>query len=292
MFLLEEIVNEALLNESVSITDVNNAIDTHKRIILNYRSKGEDKNNGPRVVEVYAYGLTKAGNPVIRCFQPMGDTTTKVPSWKFFRLDRITSWKPTEQTFSRPADFYYKGLGNFNENGDETMSVVYKIASFGNKDTSSIVPSNKDKTAMKVGPKPKNDDVFKTDTEHRMERLRQQLNNPIKIGDLQKQKSKSQEKQNNTTGPKTKTDNLKKNTEVDNKKEIEQLRNKLGDTSQPIKFSDLQQRLKQDNNNVDTNNDNNDIPQWKKDVYDRFEPLRKQLNNNPRKIDLSKIPRR
>ena len=198
MELFEKILNKILLTESVSVNEVEEAIEKHIRVIINYHSKGEDKNTGARVVEVYAYGLTKAGNPCIRGFQPYGDTTSRVPSWKFFRLDRISAWKPTKQIFNRPADFYYKNLGDFNPNGDETMSVVYKIAKFGEdeiKDTTQT-PSSQPKTKQ---------DVYKTDTENRMERLKQQLNNPItlsdiKIGDAFKQNIPT------TYGPKTKQD--------------------------------------------------------------------------------------
>ena len=84
---------------------MDSAIDKHERIIVNYHTKGEDKHTGARVIEVYAYGLTKAGNPCIRVFQPYGYSTTTVPNWKFMRLDRISAWKPTGQIFTRPADF-------------------------------------------------------------------------------------------------------------------------------------------------------------------------------------------
>ena len=151
MGLLERIINKILLEESVSADDVSQAIDNHNRVIINYHSKGKNNNTGARVIEVYAYGLTKAGNPVIRAFQPYGDTTSRVPSWKFFRLDRITAWKPTKQQFNRPADFYYKGLGEFNPNGDETMSTVYKIAKFGDD-------SNKPQETPNSEPKTKADE--------------------------------------------------------------------------------------------------------------------------------------
>ena len=49
-----------LITESVSIEDVNSAIDNHERIIVNYHTNGEDKNTGARVIEVYAYGVSKA----------------------------------------------------------------------------------------------------------------------------------------------------------------------------------------------------------------------------------------
>lgn len=158
---------EEILNESVSMSDINDAIDKHQRVIINYHTDGKDVATDARVIEVYAYGLTKSGNPVIRAFEPYGDTTTRVPAWKFFRLDRISDWKPTKQTFSRPASEYYKGLGDFNKDGDLTMSIVYKVAKF-------------DKSANQE------DNVYKTDTELGMERLKQQLSNPINIKDLQK----------------------------------------------------------------------------------------------------------
>lgn len=218
MKLLEEILNRVLLRESVSASDVEDAINNHKRVIINYHTKGEDNNTGARVIEVYAYGLTKAGNPVIRCFQPYGDTTSRVPSWKFFRLDRISAWQPTEQVFSRPADFYYKNLGDFNPNGDETMSVVYKIAQFGNE----IEPT---KTSEKSQPKTKNE-LFKTDTEYKMERLNQQLQNPIKLSDIKKGDAFKQiENVPQKSGPKTKDDLFKTDTENNMDKLNQQLQN-------------------------------------------------------------------
>ena len=59
MELLENIYRNLIISESVGEDEVNDAIDGHKRVIINYHSKGEDKNTGARVVEVYAYGLTK-----------------------------------------------------------------------------------------------------------------------------------------------------------------------------------------------------------------------------------------
>jgi len=214
MELLERIYNSLLLTESVSVDEVNDALDNHKRVIINYRSKGEDKNTGARVIEVYAYGLTKAGNPCIRAFQPYGDTTSRVPSWKFFRLDRIIEWKPTEQTFDRPADFYYKNLGDFNPN------------------------------------------------ETRMERLKQQVNNPIKLSDIKIGDAFKQSKQTpKPTGePKTKEDvyttsktqpltqnnpNTTEKTPEEKQDNLDRLRNILKDR-QPISLSDLNKKMKEE----------------------------------------------
>ena len=255
MKLLEKTINKILLKETVSISDVESAIDNHNKVIINYHSKGEDNNTGARVIEVYAYGLTKAGNPVIRCFQPYGDTTSRVPSWKFFRLDRISAWEPTKQVFSRPADKYYKGLGEFNENGDETMSVVYKIATFDNN-----IPNTSDYSQS--GPKTKQD-LFRTDTERDMERLKQQVDNPIKLDDIKTNDAFKQLNQNTptpTSGPKTKQDlyGTDKEDEIDNtndfdlsqfepdyekEEELEKLRQALN--GEPISLADLVQKMKE-----------------------------------------------
>ena len=253
MELLERIYNSLLLTESVGVDEVNDALDNHKRVIINYRSKGEDKNTGARVIEVYAYGLTKAGNPCIRAFQPYGDTTSRVPSWKFFRLDRIIEWKPTEQTFDRPADFYYKNLGNFNPNGDETMSVVYKVAKFGNDQIPQVSVNDDPKTK---------EDVYKTDSETRMERLKQQVNNPIKLSDIKIGDAFKQAKQTpKPTGePKTKEDvyttsktqpltqnnpNTTEKTPQEKQDNLDRLRNILKDR-QPISLSDLNKKKKEE----------------------------------------------
>lgn len=253
MELLERIYNSLLLTESVGVDEVNDALDNHKRVIINYRSKGEDKNTGARVIEVYAYGLTKAGNPCIRAFQPYGDTTSRVPSWKFFRLDRIIEWKPTEQTFDKPADFYYKNLGNFNPNGDETMSVVYKVAKFGNDQIPQVSVNDDPKTK---------EDVYKTDSETRMERLKQQVNNPIKLSDIKIGDAFKQAKQTpKPTGePKTKEDvyttsktqpltqnnpNTTEKTPQEKQDNLDRLRNILKDR-QPISLSDLNKKMKEE----------------------------------------------
>ena len=237
-----------LLNEAVSINSINNAIDSHRRVIINYHTKGENIATGVRIIEVYAYGLTKAGNPVIRAFQPYGDTTSRVPSWKFFRLDRISFWKMTKQKFSRPADEFYKTIGKFNPNGDNSMSVVYKIANFYNNTPTAPVSSPKLKSQ-----ETNDNDIYKTDTERGMERLRQQLDNPIKISDIKTKEGFRQfnQKQTPTYGPK----------------------------------------LKADKNNDIKSQETNDNDIYKTDTERGMERLRQQLDN-PIKIDLDKIPKR
>lgn len=268
--MLRELLEQILLEESVTEDDVNNAINNHSRVVINYQSDGKDDANGARVIEVYAYGLTKAGNPVIRAFEPYGDTTTKTPAWKFFRLDRITNWKETNQTFSMPASEIYKGLGDFNDSGDKTMSVVYKVAEFGD-----------------------DNGVYKTDTERSIQRSREQIDNPITMKDLaQKPKAPQEPKLKQNTQPQTKEPtepkadgpvgsvNNPQSQETPSEEELTDLRNKLGDTSDRINIGDLNNRLSGKDDNL-----------YKTDTERGMEELRQKIANAS-KIDLSKIPRR
>ena len=301
--MLTELLQEILLTESVTINDIDDAIDNHKRVIINYHSKGEDIATGARVIEVYAYGLTKAGNPVIRAFQPFGDTTSKVPSWKFFRLDRISAWEETNQRFNRPASDIYRGLGDFNPDDDRTMSIVYKIATFGDDEEIN-------NPIGKTNPKLKQE-LFKTDSEKNIERLKQQVINPIKLSDIKSKNGfKNISKPKKDTGPKLKMpsekepelyrtdtergmERLKQQLENPKKidlnkigkphqkqdnteQELSDLRKRLGDTSKRITMQDLNNRLAQP---------------YRTDTERGMERLKQQLEN-PKKIDLSKLPKR
>lgn len=261
MELLERIFKELTLTESVDVKDVEDAIDRHNRVIINYHSKGEDENTGARVIEVYAYGLTKSGNPVIRAWQPYGDTTSRVPSWKFFRLDRISEWQPTEQIYNHPADFYYKNYGKFNPNGDKTMSIVYKIAKFG--DEQITPPSTK-------GPKTK-EDVYKSSSEYNMERFKQHADNPIDISDIKTNdtfKQLGDVSKSNVPRPKTKDDVNRPYDETENsekpqeksseekQKELDKLRKILKDKT--VTLSDLNKQM---------NDEIPEEPKWKQ-VFD------------------------
>ena len=130
MSLFSEIVRE-VLNESVDVKSVNDAIDRTYEVLINYRGE-EGEHTGAREIQPVAYGTTKAGFPAIRAFQPNGDTSSRIPSWKLFRLDRIESWKPMpDKVFEEPPGFNQQALGAFNPNGDDSMSQVFKVASFG-----------------------------------------------------------------------------------------------------------------------------------------------------------------
>lgn len=267
MLNLYEILQKVLLTESaVDVNKVGDAIDKKYQVKINYRSNDEDVANGARTIEVYAYGLTKAGNPVIRAFQPYGDTTSTTPNWKFFRLDRITNWETTNQFFHRPASDFYN-VGKFNPTGDKSMSVVYKIATFdGESEKDKEIAKNIDNGSGEVqkierGAKKKetakqnSGEVFKTDTERGMEKLRKELDNPVY--------------QYTVGGPRKKAQSTPVNVD-DSKPEPQQ---NSFDTSEKSKTVDTTSQ------NVDNQSNKEENPIFKTDTEKALERQRELMNN-------------
>ena len=164
MDFLEQIFQE-LLTEEARAVDVVDAIKKRYEAKITYKADNDPKGSGERIIQPVAYGTTKAGNPVIRAFEPYGDTKTKVPAWKFFRLDRITSWKALRQNkFSEPPADQWRmsgAEGKFNENGDETMAEVFLVADFkGTKaryERGGLAKYNANRTARKKQDNPLHD---------------------------------------------------------------------------------------------------------------------------------------
>lgn len=285
MLSLNELLERAILEESASENEIADAINGHKRVIINYRSDGKDEASGPRVIEVYVYGLSLAGNPVIRAFQPYGSSLSGTPKWKLFRIDRITEWRTTEQRFSQPASDIYKGLPPFNKDLDKCMSVVYLIAKFGEDETVS------DEEAMNISQSgiPKLKDVYKTDTETRMQRTREMLANPLKLADLTKPKTVDPGPQLTKAAKEKEADEIFK---TDTERGLDNLAKQL---ENPKKI-DLSKFTKQDKANeeepeIESDDEEETEDLFKTDTERGLNNLAKQLDN-PRKIDLSKIPKR
>ena len=164
MDFLEQIFQE-LLTEEARTVDVVDAIKKRYEAKITYKADNDPKGSGERIIQPVAYGTTKAGNPVIRAFEPYGDTKTKVPAWKFFRLDRITSWKALRQNkYSEPPADQWRmsgAEGKFNENGDETMAEVFLVADFkGTKaryERGGLAKYNANRTARKKQDNPLHD---------------------------------------------------------------------------------------------------------------------------------------
>lgn len=129
MILYEKILKELnLLNESASINDVNFSIsEMHPAEITYTNENGEKKAEGPRKIYPVAYGISTAGNPVVRAFEEEGDTATRVPSWKLFLISNINSWETVDsETFDASK------LVGINKAGrDEQISTLYTVAPIG-----------------------------------------------------------------------------------------------------------------------------------------------------------------
>lgn len=128
-----------VLNEAATPQQVTDAIKKRYEVKIKY-GDNKEKGGGQRLIQPVAYGTMKGtGNPVIRAFQPFGDTKTKVPHWKMFRLDKIEDWKPLRNRhFDDPSKGQFaKGKfnvtgaeGTFNPNGDKSMDQVFIVADF------------------------------------------------------------------------------------------------------------------------------------------------------------------
>lgn len=157
---------QQVLTENVSPNEVIDAIDNKLQVVINY---SDEKNRAPekRLIEPYVYGLSRAGNAVFRAYQYEGDTFRGKPKWKLFRLDRVTSWQPTENHFNAEPRERGWGAEAYNENGDNSMATVLNQVNF-DYDTNSNNPYTKDSDVYNIR---KRTDNIKQST-------------PIKIDDL------------------------------------------------------------------------------------------------------------
>lgn len=121
-----------IINEDASPAQVKDAIKKRYKAEIYYYDENT-KGSKRRIIEPVAYGLSKGHNPVVRAFQPMGDTRSISPEWKMFRLDRIRKWKALRNNrFEEPPGPEYPDLQDkkYNPNGDKGMSVCYMNADF------------------------------------------------------------------------------------------------------------------------------------------------------------------
>ena len=70
-----------------------------------------------RVAQPAAVGVSKAGNPVLRCFQTEGGHITAGHEWDFCELSKIVGLQVLDKTFaSNPAGY---------RRGDKHMAHIY-----------------------------------------------------------------------------------------------------------------------------------------------------------------------
>jgi predicted DNA-binding transcriptional regulator YafY len=117
-----------LILEVASRDQIYNAI-RDRRVCVIYYEGDEPGGKGLRVIEPVAFGLSKKGNAVLRAWDREGAShraylgKKPLPSWRFFRVDKINFIRPTQETFDTPRP-------NYNPNGDKSMERMFINAVF------------------------------------------------------------------------------------------------------------------------------------------------------------------
>ena len=124
---------KSLITEAASSDDMKKSIE-QKQVCSIYYEGDEPGGRGLREIEPVALGRSKAGNLVLRGWDRTGASHTAykgeqpLPSWRLFRVDKITMLKPTRENFTQAQPGY-------NFNGDKSMTQVIVIAKFDNTTT-------------------------------------------------------------------------------------------------------------------------------------------------------------
>ena len=125
-------VAKSLILEIASIDSIGDAINKRNKIII-YYDGDEPGGRGLREIEPVCFGYSKADNPVLRAWDYQGASHTAykgeqpLPGWRLFRVDKILSFKPTNEKFNTPRP-------NYNPNGDKSMVRVIVNARFDNSE--------------------------------------------------------------------------------------------------------------------------------------------------------------
>ena len=295
MSLLGRIYKKVLQEARASENKIEQAIDRHNLVIIRYNTHGEHVAMANRLCGVFAYGTTKAGNPCIRVFEYEGDTTTFVPGWKLIRLDRILAWFPTKRTVSSPPNDL------FNPNGDNSMSMVYKVAKFDGVPSTTIPQGTKPTTAssVKTGQTKQQQQKQNTDFKKAQQGLKpytQQAQTTPSNEPKTVQKASNGTKERLGLGTKYAD---KPTMKTDTENAMDYLRKQL-DNPQKIDLSKIgkQQNVKQANPTAQQPMRRQGVGQQyankpfrKTNTENAMDYLRKQLDN-PEKIDLNKIPKK
>lgn len=114
---------ESLILEVASRSDIMDGMSKRRIMELNYDDEEDPGGKGRRWIQMYCYGVSKAGNDVVRVYQVGGDTKTIQPGWKLFRVDRIKNLKKLGGTFDEAKPL-------FNPTGDKDMIKIYNITQF------------------------------------------------------------------------------------------------------------------------------------------------------------------
>jgi len=117
-----------LITEVAALDQVQDSIRKKQVIVIYYDGK-DNGGKGYRTIEPVCLGYSKKGNLVLRAWETEGSSwsaknkSNYLPGWRFFRLDKIFTYKPTMDNFvdMRP---------NYNSSGDKSMTRVLINAKF------------------------------------------------------------------------------------------------------------------------------------------------------------------
>jgi predicted DNA-binding transcriptional regulator YafY len=115
-------VVKSLILETASIDTIVDAIKNRRKVVI-YYDGDEPGGRGLREIEPVCLGVSKKGNYVLRAWDEQGAShrgflgLKPLPSWRLFRIDRITSFNPTQEIFNTPRP-------NYNPRGDKSMTKV------------------------------------------------------------------------------------------------------------------------------------------------------------------------
>jgi hypothetical protein len=120
---------EEIILESVANNQIIDSIKQPFRIKFLYQGEDEQVPQW-RFIDPYVLGTSKAGNLIVRGFQTFGFTTTEIPKWKTYRVDRILQWEPTQFRFgNKPINAYDSSIPAYNMDGSD-RSMIGKILAY------------------------------------------------------------------------------------------------------------------------------------------------------------------
>ena len=95
-----------------SFEQISNSV-RNKNLVTIYYDGEDNGGKGLRVIEPFCFGVSKAGNAVIRAWEREGASFTAqkgeqpLPGWRLFRVDRIGSYNvDPRDTFNEPRPQY------------------------------------------------------------------------------------------------------------------------------------------------------------------------------------------
>lgn len=143
---------KVILNENSLVSKIEKGIDRGDIVVIDYDPEDDDPDKqtlgkGRRVVIPFTFGVSKAGNKVVRCWQLSGKSRTpngdgrdplkNIAGWRMFRVDRIKSWNRSARTLDRA---FVEALDPNEKNQirkynpqDKDMTTIYKSSTIADE---------------------------------------------------------------------------------------------------------------------------------------------------------------